>query len=96
MGSVGAMQRRLKKPDPNYKSGKSPLAFTGTMEKDPVKELTDARKTFVRRTGGKLRDVRTAGLYKSMTEEEKKRYQNLNPDEFPLGFKLGKKSILGE
>ena len=43
MGSVGAMQRRLKKPDPNYKSGKSPLAFTGTMEKDPVKELTDAR-----------------------------------------------------
>ena len=73
MGSVGAMQRRLKKPDPNYKSGKSPLAFTGTMEKDPVKELTDARKTFVRRTGGKLRDVRTAGLYKSMTEEEKKR-----------------------
>ena len=90
MGSVGAMQRKLKTPTSPKKGGFS------VYEGDKVSELTDARKTFVRRTGGKLRDVRTAGLYKSMTEEEKKRYQKLNPDEFPLGFKLGKKSILGE
>ena len=90
MGSPGAMQRKFKTPTSPKKGG------FGVFEGDKVAELTDARQTFVRRTGGKLRDVRTAGLYKSMTEEEKKRYQKLNPDEFPLGFKLGKKSILGE
>ena len=90
MGSPGAMQRKFLKPTSDNKGG------FRYFEGDKVAELTDARQTFVRRTGGKLRDVRTAGLYKSMTEEEKKRYQKLNPDEFPLGFKLGKKSILGE
>jgi IMP dehydrogenase/GMP reductase len=90
MGSVGAMQRKFLKPTSDNKGG------FRYFEGDKVAELTDARKTFVRRTGGKLKDVRTAGIYKSMTEEEKKRYQKLNPDEFPLGFKLGKKSILGE
>jgi 1,2-phenylacetyl-CoA epoxidase PaaB subunit len=90
MGSVGAMQRKFLKPTSDNKGG------FRYFEGDKVAELTDARKTFVRRTGGKLKDVRTAGIYKSMTEEEKKRYQKLNPNEFPLGFKLGKKSILGE
>ena len=90
MGSPGAMQRKFLKPTSNKKGG------FRYFEGDKVAELTDARQTFVRRTGGKLRDVRTAGVYKSMTEEEKKRYQKLNPDEFSLGFKLGKKSILGE
>jgi IMP dehydrogenase/GMP reductase len=90
MGSVGAMQRKFLKPTSDNKGG------FRYFEGDKVAELTDARKTFVRRTGGKLKDVRTAGIYKSMTEEEKKRYQKLNPDEFPLGFKLGKKSILGK
>ena len=90
MGSTGAMQRKFLKPTSDNKGG------FRYFEGDKVAELTDARQTFVRRTGGKLKDVRTAGLYKSMTEKEKKRYQKLNPDEFPLGFKLGKKSILGE
>ena len=89
MGSVGAMQRKLKKPTSPKKGG------FGVFEGNKVAQLTDARQAFVRRTGGKLRDVKTAGLYKSMTEKEKKRYQKLNPDEFPLGYKLGKKSILG-
>ena len=90
MGSTGAMLRKLLRPTSDKKGG------FRVFEGDKVAQLTDARQTFVRRTGGKLRDVRTAGVYKSMTEEEKKRYQKLNPDEFPLGFKLGKKSILGE
>ncbi len=90
MGSTGAMQRKFLKPTSDKRGG------FRYFEGDKVAQLTDARQTFVRRTGGKLKDVRTAGLYKSMTEKEKKRYQKLNPDEFPLGFKLGKKSILGE
>ena len=89
MGSTGAMQRKLLRPTSNKKGG------FRIFEGDKVAQLTDARKTFVRRTGGKLRDVKTAGLYKSMTEKEKKRYQELNPEEFPVGYKLGKKSILG-
>ena len=89
MGATGAMQRKFKKPTSPKKGG------SGVFVGDKVAQLTDARKIYVRRTGGKLRDVKTAGLYKSMTEEEKKRYQKLNPEEFPVGFKLGKKSILG-
>jgi hypothetical protein len=89
MGSPGAMQRKFLKPTSDNKGGFK------VFEGDKVAELTDARKTFVRRTGGKLRNVKTAGLYKSMTEKEKKKYQKLNPEEFPVGYKLGKKSILG-
>ena len=89
MGSTGAMQRKLKTPTSPKKGG------FGVFEGDKVAQLTDARKTYVSRTGGKLRDVKTAGLYKSMTENEKKKYKKLNPEDFPVGYKLGKKSILG-
>jgi|TARA_R100001082_G_scaffold91484_1_gene58099 hypothetical protein len=90
MGSTGAMQRKLKTPTSDHAGGFK------VFERDKVAELTDARKTFVRRTGGKLKDVKTAGLYKSMTENEKKKYKKLNPEDFPVGYKLGKKTILGE
>ena len=89
MGSTGAMQRKLLKPTSDNKGGWK------IFEGDKVAQLTDARKTYVRRTGGKLRDVKTAGLYKSMTENEKKKYKKLNPEDFPVGYKLGKKTILG-
>jgi len=56
MGSTGAMQRKLKTPTSPKKGG------FGVLEGDKVAQLTDARKTYVRRTGGKLRDVKTAGL----------------------------------
>ena len=89
MGSTGAMQRKLLKPTSDNKGGWK------IFEGDKVAQLTDARKTYVSRTGGKLRDVKTAGLYKSMTENEKKKYKKLNPKDFPVGYKLGKKTILG-
>ena len=53
-------------------------------ERDPVDELSDARKMFVKNTGGKLRDVKTAGAYKKLSAADKKRYRKLNPDDFPV------------
>ena len=66
MGTTG--QRRLKRPD------RKSSGFE-VYERDPVKELSDARKMFVKKTGGKLRDVRTAGAYKKLSAEDKKRYR---------------------
>ena len=40
-------------------------------------KLKGARDAYVKRTGGKLRSVETAGLYKDMTTLEKKRYKTL-------------------
>ena len=40
-------------------------------------KLKGARDAYVKRTGGKLRAVETAGMYKDMTRLEKKRYQTL-------------------
>ena len=99
MGSNAAMTRRLKKPNPNYKSGKSPLAFTGTMEKDPVKELTDARRIYVARTGKTdLTPVEKTGAFKKLSKKQKRRYYELNPQEAPAenaNFTLSKKTLLG-
>jgi len=99
MGANGAMTRRLKKPDPNYKSGKSPLAFTGTMENDPVKELTDARRTYVNQTGrNDLTPVEKTGAFKKFSKKQKKRYFELNPQEVAKvdeEFTLSKKTLLG-
>ena len=88
MGTAGA--RKLKRPD--SKGSKFQV-----YAKDPVAELTDARKTFVKKTGGKLRDVRTAGAYKKLSAADKKRYRKLNPDDFPVDedFSLKKKTLLG-
>ena len=62
-----------------------------------VNELSDARKLYVKKTGGKLRDVRTAGAYKKLSAADKKRYRKLNPDDFPVDedFSLKKKTLLG-
>ena len=87
MGTTG--QRKLKRPD-------SKGSKFRVYAKDPVAELTDARKTFVKKTGGKLRDVRTAGAYKKLSAADKKRYKKLNPDEFiDEDFSLKKKTLLG-
>ena len=40
-------------------------------------KLKAARDGYVKRTGGKLKPVETAGNYKDMTRLEKKRYQAL-------------------
>jgi hypothetical protein len=89
MGTTG--QRKLKRPDTPRRS-----KFQ-VYEQDPVAELSDARKMFVKRTGGKLRDVRTAGAYKKLSAADKKRYRKLNPDDFPVDedFSLKKKTLLG-
>ena len=88
MGTTG--QRKLKRPD--TKASKFQV-----YEWDPVAELTDARKIFVKKTGGKLRDVRTAGAYKKLSAADKKRYKKLNPDDFPVDedFSVNKKTLLG-
>lgn len=88
MGTTG--QRKLKRPD--TKASKFQV-----YERDPVLELTDARKIFVKKTGGKLRDVRTAGAYKKLSAADKKRYKKLNPDDFPVDedFSVNKKTLLG-
>ena len=88
MGTTG--QRRLKRPD------RKSSGFE-VYERDPVNELSDARKLYVKKTGGKLRDVRTAGAYKKLSAADKKRYRKLNPDDFPVDENMSvmKKTLLG-
>ena len=109
MGSNGAMTGKLRRPDVDYSNKRSTLITKGNKDipdgikfqigpsiiRDRPEQLTAARKTFVAKTGGKLKDVKTAGLYKKMTTTEKNKYKKLNPKEFEVGYKLGKKSILG-
>ena len=103
MGAGGAMVGKLRRPDVDYskknvtlktKDGKS-FRLGPSIIRDKAEQLTAARKTFVAKTGGKLKNVKTAGLYKSMTRNEKNKYKKLNPKEFEVGSKLGKKSLLG-
>ena len=75
MGTTG--QRKLRRPD-------TKASKFAVFEKDAVSELSDARKLFVKKTGGKLRDVKTAGAYKKLSAADKKRYRKLNPDDFDL------------
>ena len=88
MGTTG--QRKLRRPD-------TKASKFAVFEKDAVSELSNARKLFVKKTGGKLRDVRTAGAYKKLSAADKKRYRELNPDDFPVNedFSLKKKTLLG-
>jgi hypothetical protein len=61
----------------------------------------DARRGYVKRTGrNDLKPVEQAGLFKTLTEKQKKRYYELNPSERPKvdedeNFTLGKKTLLG-
>ena len=84
----GFQQRRLKRPD------RKSSGFE-VYERDPVLELSDARRSFVRNTGGKLRNVKTATKYQGLSAAEKKRYKELNPQDFEEEFKLSKKTLLG-
>jgi len=60
-----------------------------------IREVENARFNYVKNTGGKLRDVKTAGAYKQMSESTQAKYKKRNPKEFSVGYKLGKQSILG-
>tara|TARA_Y100001938_G_C7888220_1_gene328491 strand:- start:103 stop:372 length:270 start_codon:yes stop_codon:yes gene_type:complete len=88
MGTTG--QRKLRRPD-------TKASKFAVFEKDAVSELSDARKLFVKKTGGKLRDVKTAGAYKKLSAADKKRYRKLNPDDFPVDEDMSvmKKTLLG-
>ena len=88
MGTTG--QRKLRRAD-------TKASKFAVFEKDAVSELSDSRKLFVKKTGGKLRDVKTAGAYKKLSAADKKRYRKLNPDDFPVDedFTLKKKTLLG-
>ena len=56
-------------------------------------KLKSAREAYVRRTGGKLRPVQEAGMYKDMTDLEKKQYAALGESK-PKG-KTKRKTLLG-
>ena len=104
MGSTGTMAGKLRRPDVDYSKKNVNLKTTSgknfqmgpSIIRDKPEQLTAARKTFVAKTGRKLNNVRTAGLYKSMTKTEKNKYKKLNPKEFEVGSKLSKKSLLGK
>ena len=90
---------KLKRPDdPRPTGGLAQYMFA----KDDVDSLSRARQGYVKNTGGKLGDVRNAGIYKNFTEAQKKEYRKRNPQDFEeeeeekKGYKLGKRSLLGE
>lgn len=88
----GFQQRKLKRPD--TKASKFQV-----FERDKVLELSDARNTYVRNTGGELRDVKTSKAYKNLSASEKKRYRKLNPFDFMNEQEeeatVSKKTLLG-
>jgi hypothetical protein len=103
MGTTGVMYGKLRRPDTDYsnkrvslqtKDGKK-FAVGPAVIRDDVEALTSARKTFVEKTGGKLRNINTATNYKKLSEAEKKRYKELNPQDFEEELKLSKKTLLG-
>jgi len=88
---------KLKRPDDSRPTG----GFAQYMfAEDDIDSLSRARKGYVKNTGGKLGDVRNAGIYKNFTEAQKKEYRKRNPQDFKeeeeKGFKLGKRSLLGK
>ena len=70
MGGVTPYTKLKRPDDPRNKQNRG-LA-TPTFAKDDVDSLTRARQTYVKKTGGTLRDVTTAGAYKSFTADKKK------------------------
>ena len=113
---MGAGTASLKRPDSprpqDYSNNKGIGAFFEKGYVDAVNEyekknpivaiekLESARKGYVKNTGGKLGDVRNAGIYKNFTKAQKKEYRKRNPQDFKeeeeKGFKLGKRSLLGK
>ena len=89
----GFQQRKLKTPTSPSRGGMS------VFERDKVLELSDARNTYVRNTGGELRDVKTSKAYKNLSASEKKRYRKLNPFDFMNEQEeeatVSKKTLLG-
>ena len=63
-----------------------------------INRLENARRMYVKNTGGKLKDVTTSKGYQRLSELAKKEYKKRNPQDFEeekKGFKLGKRSLLG-
>ncbi len=86
---------KLKRPDDSRPTGGlGQYRFA----EDAVDDLSRARQGYVKNTGGKLGDVKNAGMYKNFTKAQKKEYKKRNPQDFEeeeKGFKLGKRSLLG-
>tara|TARA_R100001530_G_C4197745_1_gene123915 strand:+ start:108 stop:401 length:294 start_codon:yes stop_codon:yes gene_type:complete len=96
MGGV-TPHTKLKRPDDPRNKENRGLA-TPTFAKDDVDSLMRARQNYVQNTGGTLRDVTTAGAYKSFTAAQKKEYRRRNPKDFKeeeKGYKLANKTLLG-
>ena len=116
MGSAGAFKPKSlnapkaqdysKKKDLSAFFNKDYVAATNKYEKEnpdvPIERLENARKNYVKNTGGKLRDVTTAKTYQNLSESSKAKYRKRNPQDFKkedkknAGFKLGKTSLLGK
>jgi len=94
MGTTGTMVRKLKRPDDPRNRQSRGLAVP-TYADDDVAELTDARRIFKEKTGGKLRNIKTATKYQSLSAAEKKRYKKLNPQDFEEDMSVSKKTLLG-
>jgi hypothetical protein len=71
---------------------KSAKAYKARPRTRGPQRLKGARDTYVKRTGGKLRPVHQAGLYKDFTDFEKRQYASLIAEP---KTKLGKKTLLG-
>ena len=106
-----ATVKRLDSPRPqDYSNNKGIGAFFEKGYVDAVNEyekknpivaierLENARKSYVKNTGGKLGDVRNAITYQNLSESSKAKYRKRNPQDFEeeKGFKLGKRSLLGQ
>jgi len=94
MGAV-TPYTKLKRPDDTRTNTGF---FTPAFAEDDLDSLARARQGYVKNTGGKLGDVKNAGIYKNFTEAQKKEYKKRNPQDFEeeeKGFKLSKRSLLG-
>ena len=94
MGAATPFSKVKRLDDPRPTGGFAQYMFA----EDAVDDLSRARQGFVKNTGGKLGDVKNAGIYKNFTEAQKKEYRKRNPQDFEeeeKSFKLGKRSLLG-
>ena len=117
MGSSGALKpKNINQPTPSqFTKNKTLSAFankdyvsaTNEYEKKnsnvAINRLENARRMYVKNTGGKLKDVTTSKGYQRLSELAKKEYKKRNPQDFKkklinkkLNESLGKKSLLGK
>ena len=68
MGAATPFSKVKRLDDPRPTRGFAQYMFA----EDAVDDLSRARQGFVKNTGGKLGDVRNAGIYKNFTKAQKK------------------------